>query len=110
MADLDRIVNVTITKQTQVSSLPSFNTMLLAMEFLAVAPVTPFGTSERIRVYSSVAAISADFGASHALTLLATSVFSQSPSVRQVYIGRKLTGGDGLESWNTALSAMNLYN
>ena len=110
MADLDRIVNVTITKATAVPSLPSFNTILIAAEFLAALPVVPFTALERVRVYTSLASISTDFGAGHVITLMATGIFSQSPSVQTVYIGRKKTGADGTETWSAALTAMNLYN
>ena len=110
MADLDRIVNVSITKSTAVPSLPSFNTILIAGEFLKALPTTPFTTAERVRVYTSLASIITDFGASHQVSLMASQIFSQNPSVQQVYVGRKLTGVDGTETWGTALTAMALYN
>jgi len=110
MADIDRIVEVTITKQTQVPALPSFNQILIAGEFLKTLPVTPFATDERVRLYSSLTEVGTDFGTTHFIYKMASKIFGQSPSVNQIYVGRKLTGGDGSETWATALTAMRLYN
>ncbi len=108
--DISRIVNLAITMNTLSASLASFNSILIAAPFLKATPTTPYGTSERVRSYASLAAVSADFGTSGSIYLMAQQIFAQSPSVNIVYIGRKLTGGDGSETWTAALTAMNLYN
>lgn len=102
MGDLDRIITITITRATATPTIQSFSDVLIVDEFL-VADITP-AFNDRTRAYSSVAAMTtAGFGAASAAVLAATAVFSQSPSITQVKIGRKLTGIDGSETWTQAL-------
>jgi len=107
MADLDRIVTVNITRQAGVPSQAGFNGILIASEFLMGSWTNAWGATERVRIYTSLAAMVADGCpvASYAY-LAAAAIFSQSPCVTQVFIGRKLTGGDGSENWTVALTAM----
>jgi hypothetical protein len=105
MPELDRIVDVTISRQTTVPSVASFDNILIGAEFLTT-DVTPNFTN-RTRIYTSLTDIGTEFGTSHVVYLIATQIYAQNPSVSTVYVGRKLTGGEGSETWSAALAAMN---
>jgi hypothetical protein len=104
MADIDRIIQVTISRDTVVPTMASFNYPLIASEFL-MADVTPTMT-ERVRVYTSLAAmVAAGFTASTVVGRAAAAMFAQG-NLPRVYVGRKKTGADGTETWDVALAAM----
>lgn len=112
MADfLDRIVKVSITRQTVTPSMASFSGVLIAAEFLkAVSPVA-WTDAERVRSYPNLAAVAADgFGTSTYVYKAAERIFAQNPRISRVYVGRKKTGADGTEDWATALTAMAVAN
>lgn len=105
MALIDTIVQVTITRQTAVASVASFDNLLIAEEFLK-ASITP-SFDERVRVYASLQEIiDAGFSTSSAVYLAAQALFLQNPNTGQIYVGRKLTGIDGSETWTEALTAI----
>lgn len=105
MASLDEIVQITITRQTRAAEVPSFNGILVAEEIL-IADITP-AFSERVREYTSLAdMLTAGFLATDAVYLAAQAVFSQNPNPGSIFVGRKLKGVDGTETWTEALTAM----
>lgn len=108
MAEIDRIIDVTITRQTTVPAEPSFDIIMIVSEFLTT-DVTPAYTG-RVRAYGSLSEIGNAFGTDSAVYDMAVAIFSQSPSVDQVYIGRKLTGGEGSETWTQALTNIEAEN
>lgn len=105
MGDISNIVNVTITRATALPEEAAFNGLLIAAEFL-IADITPNFT-ERVREYTSLAQIASEgFGTTTPVYLAAQALFSQNPNPGKIYVGRKLTGGDGSETWTEALTAM----
>lgn len=110
MGDLDRIITVNITRQTAIPSEPSFSDILIAAEFLTTEATPNYGTNERVRLFSSLSEIGTAFGTAHVVYFMASAIFAQNPSVAQVYVGRKLTGIDGTETWTAALDAMVIDN
>jgi len=111
MADIDRIIQVVISRQTTTPSMASFSGLLLAAEFLKSYPTVPFGANERVRTYASAAEVlAAGFASTHIVYLMAQAVFAQNPSIDKVYVGRKSTSTDGTETWTDALTAMALEN
>lgn len=105
MALIDQVVDITITRQSKPASVASFNGILLAQEILTT-DITPTFT-ERVRKYNSLAEmITAGFTSADPVYLMAQAVFLQKNNPGEVYIGRKLTGGDGSETWAAAIAAM----
>lgn len=105
MPDISEVVQITITRQTKAAEVPSFNGILIAQEFLS-ASITPAFTG-RVREYGSLSEISdAGFVSTDAVYLAAQALFLQNPNPGKIYVGRKLTGGDGSETWTEALNAM----
>jgi hypothetical protein len=105
-SDLDRIIQLTITRSTTVTSMASFNGILIAAEFLKSDAKTAFSDSERVRSYSGIDEIAEDFATTSFIYKMANVLFEQDPTVETIYVGRKLTGTDGTETWDTALTAM----
>lgn len=111
MSRLDGIVSVTITRATATPTMPSFSGILIAGEFLKAKTTSPCGEDERVRVYGSPAEMVTDgWGVEDLIYMEACAIFVQNPSVNKVYVGRKLTGDDGTETWDAALTAMLLYD
>ena len=105
MADIDRIVDVTITRATVTPSVASFGTIMIAAEFLAASATPTYGT-DRVREYATLAEVATAFGTSHVVYYMAAKIFSQAVTVDSIKIGRKLTAGDGTETWTQALTAI----
>lgn len=104
MSDLDRIVDVVISKQTAVPSVASFQDIIIAAEFLASSTTPVFSASERVRSYASIDEIeAAGFGEATFVYKAAAAAFMQNPRPAKLYVGRKLTGADGTETWTAAL-------
>jgi hypothetical protein len=111
MSDLDRIIDVTITRQTSTPSMASFSGTMIAAEFLASSTTPVFATTERVRSYGSLAEVLAGgFATSTVVYKAAQAAFSQNPRPAKIYVGRKLTGADGTETWDVALAAIKLAN
>jgi len=99
---LDEVVDITITRQTQAANVASFNGILLAQEIL-MADITPV-FSERVRRYTSLTEMAtAGFTTADPVYLMAQAIFRQNPNPGEVYIGRKLKGVDGTETWVEAM-------
>jgi len=102
MALIDQVVDITITRTTRAASVASFNGILLAQEIL-IADITP-AFSERVRKYTSLAEMAtAGFTTADPVYLMAQAIFRQNPNPGEVYIGRKLKGIDGTETWAEAM-------
>lgn len=111
MADLDRIVTVNITRNTVTPTQAAFNGILIAAEFLKSKTTTPFSDTERVRSYGSLVEMTSDgWTTSDFVYKAASAIFNQNPAVNQVFVGRKLTGADGTETWAAAIAAMALYS
>ena len=90
MGEIDRVVDITITRQTTVPTIASFDNPMVASEFLTT-DVTPTFTG-RTKVYSDLASIGTEFGTTSKVYAIAASIFAQNPSPDLVYVGRKKTG------------------
>jgi len=102
---IDTIVQVTITRQTTVAKAASFNGLLIAEEFTK-ASITP-SFDERVRPYTSLPDLAtAGFLTTSAVYLAAQALFSQNPNAGTIYVGRKLSGADGSETWTQAMDAI----
>ena len=99
---IDKIIDVTIQRQTQVPSEESFSELLVVSEFLTT-DVTPEMT-ERVRVYGALSDIGDGFGTDHPVYIACQSALMQDPSLKQIYVGRKKTGADGSETYADALN------
>ncbi len=101
MAEIDRIVDVTITRATATPSAASFSDILIAGELLESVQ------SDRVASYASLTALTdAGVGTTDPIYLAASAIFSQNPKMTQVKVGRKLTGTDGSETWAVAMAAI----
>lgn len=100
---IDQIVSVQVTSDTVTVQQTSFGIPLIAAEFLTSKTTTAYS---RIRMYSSLADMVADGWLSTDLEYAAAAaVFSQSPAVKYLYIGRR----DAADAdWATALNAIQL--
>lgn len=81
---LQDIVNVTITRQTKAVSRVGFGTPMILG--------TNKGFTDLIKFYANYNAVLDDFLATDPEALAAAAVFSQSPTVSQLAIGRRATG------------------
>ena len=108
MSQIAQIVQVNITQQTTFPSIAAFNIPIIAAPF-TIASVTPNFTT-RTALYTGLTALAAQFGTSSPVYLKAAAMFAQNPSIQQFMVGRKLSGGDGSESWTQALTAMAAEN
>lgn len=75
MASLDSIVNVSISRQTQVASLPGFG----IPGILGTAGNWPSANTNKIASYSSLAAVLTDYATSTPEYQMANAIFSQTP-------------------------------
>ena len=105
---LDKIVQVTITRQTTVPSMRSFNELLIADEF-DPAGITPvFDEDHRVRVFGSAEEVlSAGFATSSYVYRAFQKLFSQSPHIGRAWVGLKL---DTDPSWADALTNIKKQN
>lgn len=86
MSDLDNVVKVTIDRQTQAVAQASFGTFAIVSEFLTSKTTTAF---DRYRYYGGVDEMADDGWSSADDEYKAAAIlFSQSPKVDQVMIGR----------------------
>jgi hypothetical protein len=101
MSDLSDIVQVTISRETTAVSQPSFGVPAILTEFLT-SKTNPAFT--RARFYGSLAEMTADgWSGSDAVYDAATLIFSQSPVVEKILVGRK----DAADAdWAAALNAV----
>lgn len=99
MAQIDEIVSVNITAQTQVITTAEFSIPLIVAEFNNF-------TDSRARVYGSQDALLADFAASSVVGTIGSKIFGQDNSPSTVVVGRKLAN----EDYPTALAAISAEN
>ena len=94
MAELDEIVEVNITRQTSVPSMASFSEHLIADMFNPVGISPRFDKSHRVRIFGSAPEIlEAGFSADSWVYKAAARQFSQSPHIKQIYVGLKMPSG-----------------
>lgn len=102
MADIDRYIDVVITRQTTAPTVASFDGVLIAADFADTDATPTF--SERVREYTDLATIGTQFGTSHVVYGMAASIFGQNQTVDKVYVGRVTTAAP--ESWTDGLDAI----
>ena len=94
MADqLDKIVQVTIERQTRVPSMKSFSEHLVAAEFNPVGITPVFDPDHRVRIFGSLDEIAAaGFPADGFVYRAAEKQYSQSNHIGNLYVGWKIPG------------------
>jgi len=109
MADqLDKIVNVTIERQTRVPSMKSFSNHMVAAEFSPVGINPVFDPEHRVRKFGSLDEIeAAGFPTNGYVYRAASKQYSQSSHIGDIYIGWKIPSGLNLTTGvlNTPLVA-----
>jgi hypothetical protein len=105
MADqLEKIVQVTIERQTRVSGMKSFSEHLVAAEFWPVGITPVFDPDHRVRIFGSLDEIAAaGFPTDGFIYRAAAKQYSQSPHIGNMYVGWKIPGG--LKATTGTLSA-----
>jgi hypothetical protein len=95
MADqLDKIVQVTIERNTRVPGMKSFSEHLVAAEFSPVGITPVFDPDHRVRVFGSLAEIgAAGFPTDGFVYRAAEKQYSQSNHIGNMYVGWKIPGG-----------------
>lgn len=102
---IDNIIDISITRATAGASIVSFNDILIIGEFLKAKTDPAF--NERVRLYTDLSEMIDDgWDDEDPEYLMFAAITAQNPNIGQVYVGRKLTGGDGSETWGEALTAM----
>lgn len=98
MADqLDKIVQVTIERQTRVPSMKSFSEHLVAAEFSPVGINPVFDPAHRVRLFGSLDEITAaGFPTDSFVYRAAEKQYSQSTHIGNIYVGWKIPGGVNL--------------
>jgi hypothetical protein len=109
MADaIDRIVHVTITRQTRVPSMKSFSEHLVVDMFNPEGITPVFDAAHRVRIFgSSDEILAAGFAETSYVYRAARAQFSQSPHIGKIYVGIKLSTD---ASWTAALTAIRNQN
>lgn len=100
MADqLDRIVQVTIERQTRVPSMKSFSEHLVAAEFSPVGITPVFDPDNRVRVFGSLDEIAgAGFPIDGFVYRAAAKQYAQTNHIGNLYVGWKIPGGVNLST------------
>jgi len=95
MADqLDKIVQVTIERQTRVPSMKSFSEHLVAAEFSPVGIKPVFDLEHRVRKFGSLDEIAAaGFPTNGFVYRAAAKQYSQANHIGDIYVGWKIPGG-----------------
>jgi len=98
MADqLDKIVQVTIERQTRIPSMRSFSEHLVAAEFSPVGITPVFDPEHRVRKFGSLDEITAaGFPANGFVYKAASKQYSQSNHIGDIYVGWKIPSGVNL--------------
>lgn len=99
MAQIDEIVSITITSETQAVDVASFNIPLILAEF------TDF-TDSRTRTYGDDDEVAEDFGTDSVVYTMAVKLFGQDQKPATIVVGRK----DPDESWADAYTAVKAEN
>ena len=107
MDQIDKIVDVVITRQTSTPSMASFSEHLVVAEFDASGLEVEFNEQNRVRKFGSLTEIAeAGFDTNSFIYKSAQAQLSQSPHIKSIYIGWK----DESESWTEALNAIKAQN
>jgi hypothetical protein len=98
MADqLDKIVQVTIERQTRIPSMKSFSEHLVAAEFSPVGITPVFDPAHRVRIFGSLDEIvAAGFPPDGFVYRAAEKQYSQSNHIGNLYVGWKIPSGVNL--------------
>jgi len=102
---LQKIVNVTITRQTKIPTQTGFGTPLI------LGDSDRFGAGERIRTYTELSQVVADFTVGDDEIQAATDMFSQAIKPPEIKIGqREAADTAGVTGWTEALNAIELVD
>ena len=94
MAEIDEIVEVNISRQTSVASMASFSEHLIADQFNPVGIKPRFDKKHRVRIFGSAADVAeAGFSTDSWVYKAAARQFSQSPHIKNIYVGWKAPSG-----------------
>lgn len=94
MAEIDDIVEVNISRQTSVASMDSFSEHLIADQFNPIGIKPRFDKSHRVRIFSSAPEVAeAGFSTDSWVYKAAARQFSQSPHIKNIYVGWKAPSG-----------------
>jgi len=105
---LDKIVQVTIDRQTTVPAMKSFNELLIADEFDPAGLTPVFDDEHRIRVFGSPDEVeSAGFEPDSYIYRAFSKLFSQSPHIGRAWVGMKLESD---ATWTSALAKIKKQN
>lgn len=103
MAQIDNIVQVTITRQTAQVDITSFDIPLLLVEM--DDNIVAFA-NERVRTYTSLDGVGEDLGVNHAGYQMAVKLLGGDVKPNQFKIGKVVRDGVGDESYAEALNAV----
>lgn len=99
MAQIDRIVQVFITRQTTQIDIASFDKPLILTEIDTDVITFP----ERVRTYTSLEGVADDLGITHPAYIAAQKLLSQQLKPTEFRIGKKDIAEDSDETWTEAL-------
>jgi len=103
MSDINQIIQVNITRQTPVASLPGFGVPGILAQFATSKTTAPF---TRGRYYSSTSEMTSDGWAStDSVYLAAAAIFAQNPRVPRVFVGRIDSGDASVAASGDAIRA-----
>lgn len=107
MDQIDKIVDVVITRQTSTPTMASFAEHLVVDAFDAEGITDRFDASHRVHSYGSLSELAdAGFPTTGYVYRAAQAQYSQSPHIKTIYVGWK----DKEESWTEALNAIYAEN
>lgn len=108
MADqIDKVVEVVITRQTSTPSMASFSEHLVVDQFDASGLKDVFDKEHRVKAYGSLSEVAdAGFASTSYVYRAAAKQNSQSPHIKTIYVGWKAED----EDWTTALSEIQKQN
>ena len=95
MADqLEKIVDVTITRQTTVPSMKSFNGHLIVDSFNPMKITPVFSKNHRVYIFGGISEVQeAGFPTDGYVYRAAQKQFAQNPHIKEIYIGWKIPSG-----------------
>ena len=103
MDQIDKIVEVVITRQTSTPTMASFAEHLVVDAFDASGITDTFDENHRVHSYGSLSELAdAGFPTTGYVYRSAQAQYSQSPHIKTIYVGWK----KALESWTDALNAI----
>jgi hypothetical protein len=102
MAQIDRIVQVYITRQTAQVSMASFDIPLILVEINTDTIQFP----ERVRTYTDLSEVADDFGTTHPAYLMAVKLLGGDIRPAQFKIGKVATNSTATETYPVALQAV----